>query len=246
VVSHELRVPLTAIQGFAELMSKGVMGPVTEAQTRHLQTIINNVTRLNNLITDLTDISKIETGRINLQFTAVNVQDLIHEALQLTEDQIKQRDHTLDLQLNGAIPAVWADRDRLMQILTNLISNAYKYTPNGGRIVIAARPTVSQLGPQGGLKAAQITVSDNGIGIRAEDQQQLFQRFFRSGDTEARQSPGTGLGLSIVKNLLEIQGGRIWFESVHGQGSSFHIIIPLMDQLTPIEREPTPAKNAAS
>jgi signal transduction histidine kinase len=248
VVSHELKVPLTAIQGFADLMAKGVMGAVSEAQARHLQTIINNTKRLNNLITDLTDISKIETGRVNLQFAPIDVQGLIEEAIQLTEDQIERRGHTLEVQLNGRVPTVWADRDRLIQILTNLISNAYKYTPDGGHIIVAARATVSRLGPQGGLKAAQITVKDNGIGIRVEEQQQLFQRFFRSGDEQARQSPGTGLGLSIVKNLLEMQGGRIWFESVYGQGSSFHFIVPLMDQLTPLpesQADPPPATDAA-
>jgi signal transduction histidine kinase/sensor domain CHASE-containing protein len=247
VVSHELRVPLTAIQGFADLMAKGVMGTVSEAQTRHLQTIINNVSRLNNLITDLTDISRIETGRVNLHFTAVDLHTLIEEALQLTEDQIKQRDHTLEIQINGRIPPIWGDRDRLIQILTNLISNAYKYTPNGGHIILAARPTLSRLGPQGGLKAAQITIKDNGIGIRPEDQQQLFQRFFRAQDEQAQQLPGTGLGLSIVKNLLEIQGGRIWFESDYGKGTTFHFIIPLMDQLSPlpVEDQPSPTASVA-
>jgi signal transduction histidine kinase/sensor domain CHASE-containing protein len=243
-ISHELRVPLTAIQGFADLMLRRLMGPVSEGQERYLQTIISNAVRLNNLISDLSDISRIETGRFNLQFNPVNVYELIEEAVTLTEDQIKRRNHTLDLRLQAGIPPVWADRGRLMQILTNLISNAYKFTSEGGLITISARATIRKLGPRRGLKVAQITVSDNGIGISQEEQPRIFERFFRSDDDQARDGRGTGLGLSIVKNLLELQGGRIWFESVYGEGTSFHFIIPLMDQLDPLQLAPRAASGA--
>ena len=244
-ISHELRVPLTAIQGFADLMLRQLVGPINEAQERYLQTIISNAIRLNNLISDLSDISRIETGRFNLQFNPVDIYDLIEEAVALTEDQIKRRNHTLELRLQEGIPVVWADRGRLMQILTNLICNAYKFTPNGGLITLSARTTIRKLGPRRGLRVAQITVSDNGIGISPDEQPRVFERFFRSDDDQAREARGTGLGLSIVKNLLELQGGRIWFESSYGQGTTFHFIIPLMDQLDPLESKPPAATFAA-
>jgi len=243
-ISHELRVPLTAIQGFADLMLRQLVGPVNEAQERYLQTIISNAIRLNNLISDLSDISRIETGRFNLQFNPVDIYELIEEAVALTEDQIKRRNHTLELRLQEGIPVVWADRGRLMQILTNLISNAYKFTPAGGLITLSARTTIRKLGPRRGLRVAQITVRDNGIGISPDEQPRVFERFFRSDDDQAREARGTGLGLSIVKNLLELQGGRIWFESAYGQGTTFHFIVPLMDQLDPLQAEPRAASVA--
>jgi signal transduction histidine kinase len=230
-VSHELKTPMTSIQGYTDLLAKGAIGPVNEAQSGFLATIRANVKRMDRLVSDLADISRIEAGRLRLDFASVSFQEIVDEVVRSTKGQIDQKEQKLIIEVPSDLPAVWGDRTRITQVLTNLVSNAYKYTPQQGEIFIRAEQdknrwdTHAEAAPD----VLHVSVQDTGIGIKPEDQKQIFSKFFRSDDPKARESPGTGLGLNITKNLVELQGGQIWFESEFRQGTAFHFTIPIAE-----------------
>jgi signal transduction histidine kinase len=226
VASHELKNPMTSIKGYAEILANGLVGATNEQQAEFLKTILLNVSRMQTIVSDLTDISQIEAGHIRIKLTPVPVSDVVDEVIHSLQTQIEASRQELRVTIPETLPPVLADRFRLMQIVTNLLSNAHKYTPAGGQIMISAS---LNNGANGSLAPTMvlITIRDNGIGISAEDQDRLFRKFFRSADPLARQAPGTGLGLNITKNLVEIHGGEIWFESEHRQGTSFHFTLPV-------------------
>jgi signal transduction histidine kinase len=184
---------------------------------------------MSTLVSDLNDNSKIEAGRLRLDFKATDVDGLVDEVVRSTKRQIEDKKQTIDLQVPGELPKVWADRTRVGQVLTNLLSNAHKYTPEGGEIVLGAAASANQWDPAGAARVVHLWVKDNGIGINPEDQEKIFQKFFRSEDSKAREAPGTGLGLNITKSLVEMQGGRIWFESEFRKGTTFHFTIPVAE-----------------
>ncbi|HZM24914.1 MAG TPA: HAMP domain-containing sensor histidine kinase, partial [Anaerolineales bacterium] len=144
--------------------------------------------------------------------------DVIDEVVTLTKTQVTQKNQTVTVDIPTELPKAWCDRNRLTQILTNLVSNANKYTPEGGSIVLQAIRKNGMI---------QIKVQDNGHGMTTEDQSKLFSKFFRSADDKIREAPGTGLGLSITKNLIELQGGKVWFESEFRKGTSFYFTVPI-------------------
>ncbi len=227
LVSHELKTPMTSIRGYTDLLAKGTVGPVNDIQMNFLNTIRSNVNRMSTLVSDLSDISRIEAGRMRLEFGRVAIADVVGEVLLSVQSQIEEKAQSLQVEIPTEIPPVWGDYNRLVQILTNLISNANKYTPDGGKIRISAQQTANRWNPEGAPEVVLIEVADTGYGISAEDQHRIFQKFFRSEDPNIRQSPGTGLGLSIVRHLVEMQGGNIWFESEAGKGTSFYFTIPI-------------------
>jgi signal transduction histidine kinase len=218
IVSHELKLPMTPIKGYSDLMLSGVTGPLTENQISFLTTIRNNVNRMAKLVSDLGDISRIESGHLRLEPREVPVWDVIDEVVSMTRTQVIQKNQTVIVDIPAELPKAWCDRNRLAQILTNLVSNANKYTPEGGAIFIRAIRENGMI---------QVSVEDNGLGMAPEDQLKLFTQFFRSADEKVRESPGTGLGLSITKNLIELQGGKIWFESEYRKGTSFYFTLPI-------------------
>jgi signal transduction histidine kinase len=218
VVSHELKLPMTSIKGYSDLMLTGATGTLNDNQTNFLTTIRNNVNRMATLVSDLADISRIESGNMRLEPRAVPVWDVVDEVVTLTKTQVQQKGQHITVDISDQMPKAWCDRNRLAQILTNLISNANKYTPEGGDIRVSAHQVDGMI---------QISVQDNGLGMTPEDQQKLFSKFFRSADDRVREAPGTGLGLSITKNLIELQGGRIWFESEFRKGTTFHMTVPV-------------------
>ena len=228
-VAHELKNPMTSIKGYTELLAAGSVGQINEMQTNFLSTIRSNVERMSTLVSDLNDNAKIEAGRLRLDYRPVDVPDIVDDVVRSTRRQIEDRKQTVDLQLSPSLPKVWADRTRVVQVLTNLVSNAHKYTPEGGHVVVGAEPTHNQWDPDGVKQVVHLWVKDNGIGISIEDQAKIFQRFFRSDDSKAREAPGTGLGLNITKSLVEMQGGRIWFESEYRKGTTFHFTIPISE-----------------
>jgi signal transduction histidine kinase len=184
---------------------------------------------MSTLVSDLNDNSKIEAGRLRLDFKAINVSEVVDEVIRSTRRQIEDKKQTVEVSLPESLPSVWADRTRVGQVLTNLISNAHKYTPEEGTMIVGAEATANQWDPEGAARIVHLWVRDTGIGINAEDQQKIFQKFFRSEDQKAREAPGTGLGLNITKSLVEMQGGRIWFESEFRKGTTFHITIPVAE-----------------
>jgi signal transduction histidine kinase len=245
IVSHELKTPMTSMKGYTDLLVKGMAGPVNDMQTQFLTVIRSNVDRMSTLVNDLLEVSRIETGRLKLEIKPVELDIVIDETLRTAKAQIEERQQTLDLHVPEDLPLVMGDKARLIQILTNLISNAYKYTPSGGRIAVAVnrrremqppstlamwkpvRPDGNvSINPAGYLVCA---VQDTGVGISPEDQQKLFTKFFRSGDPAVRDVPGTGLGLSITRSLVEMQGGAIWVESEVGKGSTFAFSVPIVE-----------------
>ena len=228
-VSHELKTPMTSIRGFSDLLAAGVVGPVNEAQLNFLSTIRSNVERMATLVSDLADVSRIEAGRLRLDFAAVSVAELVDEVVRSARAQIEDKQQTLEVQLPEDLPPMWGDRMRLIQVLTNLVNNAHKYTPQSGNIIIAAEQTKNRWDPEGAPKVIHLWVKDNGLGISPEHQKKIFQKFYRAEDTKIRDIPGTGLGLNITKTLVEMQGGQIWFESEVDKGTTFHFTTPIVE-----------------
>jgi signal transduction histidine kinase len=228
-VAHELKNPMTSIKGYTELLAAGSVGQVNEMQANFLNTIRSNVERMSTLVSDLNDNAKIEAGRLRLDYKPVDVPDVVDEVLRSTRRQVEDKRQSVELELPPQLPQVWADRIRVGQVLTNLVSNAHKYTPEGGKILVGAEATNNQWDPEGAKQVVHLWVKDNGIGINIEDQAKIFQRFFRSDDMKAREVPGTGLGLNITKSLVEMQGGRIWFDSEFRKGTAFHFTIPVAE-----------------
>ena len=223
VASHELKIPMTSIKGYARLLTLGTGGDLTEQQSQFLEIISANVDRMNRLVADLLDVSRIETGRLRLDMGKVDLWEVIESVIQSVQAEVEAKQLTLDVNVPDALPPVWGDHGRLIQVLTNLVSNAYKYTPNGGQILI----TVNGQGNLRSPDCLTISVRDSGVGISPEDQQKLFTKFFRAEDPRIRDVPGTGLGLSITKSLVEIHGGAIWLESELDKGTTFTFTLPL-------------------
>jgi signal transduction histidine kinase len=217
-VSHELKLPMTSIKGYSDLLLSGMTGALNENQTNFLATIRNNVNRMSALVSDLSDSSRIESGRLRLEGREVPIWDVIDEVVTLLRAQITQKEQMITVDIQGELPKAWADRNRLAQILTNLLNNANQYTPAGG--VIRVRATRDH-------HMIQIEVEDNGFGMEAEDQQKLFSKFFRSADDKVRENPGNGLSLSLTKYLVELQGGEIWCKSEYRKGTSFYFTVPV-------------------
>jgi signal transduction histidine kinase len=229
-VAHELKNPMTSIKGYTELLASGAVGQITDMQTNFLTTIKSNVERMSTLVSDLNDNSKIEAGRLRLEFKATKASEIVDEVIRTFTRQLEDKKQNLIVSVPPSLPAMWADRVRVGQVLTNLVSNAYKYTPEGGTINVVVEDSQNQWDPDGAPRVLHLWVKDSGIGMAPEDQQKIFQKFFRSDDPKARESPGTGLGLNITKSLVEMQGGKIWFESEYRQGTAFHFTVPVAEE----------------
>ncbi len=239
IVSHELKTPMTSIKGYADLLFKGAAGEISEMQQKFLQVIRSNVDRMNALVSDLLDISRIESGRLKLHTRSIPIKAVVDEVLQTMQERIKARELALTVEVPEDLPLVRADEDRLIQVLTNLMSNAYWYTLPGGKISVKA--TVWPDGPPPGeakpvppgeqhLRYLCLSVSDTGIGISPKDQTRIFDKFFRGDDPVVRETKGTGLGLSIARSIVELHDGQMWFQSEPGQGSTFSFIVPIASE----------------
>jgi signal transduction histidine kinase len=205
VVTHELRLPMTSIKGYTDLMIGGMAGPLNEQQQQFLGVIKRNLERMSVLVRDLADINRIESGRMQFEYKVFDIRDVVEDVTDSLNGQVTARGQTLTVAMDEGITAVYADPGRINQVLTNLVSNAHKYTPENGRLHIHVR--------QHG-RFAEVAIRDNGIGIAEENQARLFTQFFRADDEAVRAQPGWGLGLSIVKKMVEAQGGEIWFQSL--------------------------------
>ncbi|TEU19982.1 MAG: GAF domain-containing protein [Anaerolineales bacterium] len=236
IVSHELKTPMTSIKGYADLLFKGAAGGISEMQQKFLQVIRSNVDRMNVLVSDLLDISRIESGRLKLHIQSISVKAVVDEVIQTMQEGIKAKELALTVEVPEDLPPVRADGDHLIRVLTNLMSNAYRYTLPGGKIGVKA--TVWPNGPPPGkakpvppgeqhLWYLCLSVSDTGIGISPQDQTRIFDKFFRGDDPVVRESTGAGLGLSIAKSIVELHDGQMWFQSEPGQGSTFSFTVPI-------------------
>jgi signal transduction histidine kinase len=229
LVAHELKNPMTSIKGYTELLATGAVGSITRAQANFLSTIRNNTDRMNTLVSDLNDLTKIEAGNMRMEPKALDLKEILHELVRSIRRQLDEKQQTLTLTMGEELSDVWADPNRLLQILTNLISNANKYTQKNGEISLFAEKSKDYWGSDPSRWVTHIMVKDNGPGISEEDQKMIFQKFFRSEDEDIRASSGTGLGLNITRSLVEMQGGRIWFESEYKKGTTFHFTLPMAE-----------------
>jgi len=229
-VAHELKNPMTSIKGYTELLAAKAVGPVNDAQANFLAVIRSNIDRMNTLVSDLNDLSKIEAGRLRLEFAPIHLSEALQEVERSTRRQIEEKHQSLTINLPADLPPVWADRTRLVQVLVNLVSNAHKYTEPGGKITVGALRSKNEWDEHGPAEVVHVWVQDTGLGIAPEDQPKIFQKFFRSEDPKAREVPGSGLGLNITRSLVEMQGGQIWFESEYRRGTTFHFTIPVAEQ----------------
>ena len=227
-IAHELKNPMASIKGYTELIAGGMAGPVNETRSSFLQTIHANVDRMNTIVSDLNDLTKIEVGALRLEFKALAIQDILDEVNHSLERQLHENNQLLTFQLPAQLPAVWADPLRLTQVLTNLLSNAHKYSPDGSPILIGAEVWERDPAAQHARTVVHLWVQDHGIGIESEDQAKIFQQYYRT-EISRETATGTGLGLNISQSLVNMQGGRIWFESSPGKGSTFHITIPVAE-----------------
>jgi signal transduction histidine kinase len=216
-MSHELRTPLNAIIGFSEILAEKMFGDINEKQTEYLQDILESGRHLLSLINDILDLSKIEAGRMELERTEFDLPSAIDNALILVRERATRRGIRLTSTIDPRLGTIGGDERKVKQVLLNLLSNALKFTPEGGQIDVSA-------GVQDGM--AEIAVTDTGVGIAPEDQQAVFEEFRQVG-TADKKAEGTGLGLALSRKFIELHGGRIWVKSQLGAGSTFTFSLPL-------------------
>jgi signal transduction histidine kinase len=217
VVAHELRTPLTALQGLSELLLERALPP--ERTTRFLRHIHGEAERLGRIVTELLDLSRIETGRgLDLKPEEVNLAAMIERNIDLFATE--HRGHHFECDLSAPLPPLSADRDALDRMLKNLLSNAVKYSPMGGRVAVAAGLAIDRPG------MVELSVEDDGVGISAKDLPRIFERYVRIPNPETAAARGLGLGLCMVQALAEAHGGSVEVESLPGKGSRFRLLLP--------------------
>jgi two-component system, cell cycle sensor histidine kinase PleC len=218
-MSHELRTPLNAILGFSEIIAQECFGPVGSQRYReYAGDIHSSGAHLLSLINDLLDVAKIEAGRMEIAPNPLDARRTFDIALKLIGAKARERRQTLAIEIDPSSPPLYADERALKQILINLVSNAVKFTPEGGRITVRAEPARC-----GGF---QISVQDNGPGIPREKLDKIFTPFSQVDNRYDRQAGGTGLGLALVRGLAELHGGRAWLESEYGKGCCAYVVLP--------------------
>lgn len=215
-MSHDLRQPLNAIVGYTDLLLMSEGEPLSARQRRHLGHVETASRQLLGLVNDLLDLGRVESGRLEIHAEPCNIAALLEETLALFRTQTQNGRVALVLEIASPLGWLLADRVRVQQILHNLLSNAFKFTPEGGLIAVKAKQVGLQL---------EVAVRDTGVGIPIEDQQRIFEAYEQAGSTEGQQK-GAGLGLAITKYLVELHGGRIWVESTPGHGSTFTFRLP--------------------
>jgi two-component system, NtrC family, sensor kinase len=216
-MSHELRTPLNAIIGFSEVLAERMFGEINDKQAEYLADILESGRHLLSLINDILDLSKIEAGRMELQATEFSLPDAIENTLTLVRERAHRHGIALGHRVDERLGTICADERKVKQVLLNLLSNALKFTPEGGRIDVVATVTDN---------AIEISVSDTGVGIAAEDQAMVFEEFRQVG-AASKKIEGTGLGLAISRKFIELHGGKIWVKSQVGAGSTFAFTLPL-------------------
>jgi signal transduction histidine kinase len=216
-VSHELRTPLTSIKSFSELILDDLDAMDIEIQKRFLGIIRDEAERLTRLISDILDLQKIQTNNIKWHVENVELSQVIENSMLTFSELAKTKRLHLSCETQGDLPLVYGDRDRLQQVLINLISNAIKFSKENGQIKMQAKEI-----PEGVL----LSVSDNGIGIPVDKRERVFERFYQVDGSATKERGGTGLGLAISKEIIEHHGGRIWVESKVGEGCTFSFVIP--------------------
>jgi len=212
-IAHELRTPLTALQGYVEGIEDGVIKPTK----KNLQVIYDETMLLSRLVKDLQELSHLEAGQLSLEKKPIDIGGLVRQTMKSQSAQIKKSGAEVEIQVADNLPDLEIDKDRIRQVLANLVSNALRHSSKKGRIVV----NVSQ-----NQDNVEFVVSDNGRGISKKDLPFIFERFYRAEKSRQRQSGGAGLGLTIAKKLVEAHGGSIWADSIVGKGTQVHFTLP--------------------
>jgi signal transduction histidine kinase len=226
-MSHELRTPLNAVIGFSQVLVKKTYGELNERQLEYLSSILAGGRHLRALVDDVLDLAKVDSGHLTLDLTSVSLAEEVPEVVGVVQALAQQKNLTVTVEVKEPLPAITADRMRVQQMIYNLLSNAIKFTDAGGHVIVTA-DTIFLGGPDGPC-SLRIRVADTGIGIKAEDQARIFDKFERGDSSSAREQEGTGLGLALTRKLVELHGGQIGVESegVKGRGSLFTLLLPL-------------------
>jgi signal transduction histidine kinase len=217
-MSHELRTPLNAIIGFSEVLSERLFGEINEKQAEYINDILQSGQHLLSLINDILDLSKIEAGRMELELTEFDLPAAIENTMTLVRERAVRRGITLGRSIDERLGIIHADERKVKQVLLNLLSNALKFTSEGGQIDVRAAANDGM---------AEVSVTDTGVGIAPEDQEKVFEEFRQVG-TASKKAEGTGLGLAISRKFVELHGGKIWLTSQVGSGSTFAFTLPLL------------------
>ena len=233
-VSHELRTPLNAIIGFSKLLLNPRVGPLNEDQTAYTQDVVQSAEHLLQLINDILDLSKIESGKMALELEDFSLAEVLEQSLVVVRSAAEAHDLGLSVELSPEIQAlspISGDVRKVKQVMYNLLSNAVKFTPDGGSVRISAACDAAS----DGLNQAIIRVSDTGIGIAPDHQKRIFSAFEQVDSSYTRQQQGTGLGLALTRSIVELHGGKLWLESEEGRGSTFSFSLPLQRQVSVAE-----------
>jgi signal transduction histidine kinase len=217
IVSHELRTPLTSIKGSVDLLLDDETGRLNPTQRRFLSTIRRSSDRLINLVNDLLDLSRLEAGRVQLDVHPVDARHVVEDTARNLENLFASKRQAVHIDCAANVPPILADRQRMEQVLINLLGNASKYTPEGGEVCVAVRRVEDQV---------EIAVSDTGPGLSPEDQERVFEKFYRAGESLTQQQAGSGLGLAIARSLVELHGGTLTVLSELGHGATFTVRLP--------------------
>jgi signal transduction histidine kinase len=219
VISHELKTPVSVIKGYAGTLARQDANWDRETLTEGLRVIEEEADKLNELIDNLLNASRLQAGGLKLQFTYIDLPSLVEKVVQKMRAQTQH--HTFSVDFPPDFPPVQADYERMREVLTNLINNAIKYSPAGGLIRVS-----------GSVRGHEVvvSVSDEGVGIPENEQDRIFEPFSRVDSSLTRQTPGAGLGLFLVKSVVEAHGGRVWVDSQLGRGSTFSFTLPLVER----------------
>ena len=228
VASHELRTPLAAIKNSVQLMLSGKTGEINENQTKFLSMAERNINRLTNILNDLLNLSKIESGKIELKFEDIELKGIIELTASSLRIQADGKSIQIEVEVPEQLPAVYGDPEKIEQILTNIIGNSIKFTAEGGKILITAK-LLSPEKEGGPRHTVAVYVKDTGIGIPPEHLEPIFEKFHQVEGSLHRSVSGTGLGLAITKGLVEAHQGKIWVESEVGKGSTFTFTLPISE-----------------
>jgi len=228
VASHELRTPLAAIKNAVQLILNGKTGEINENQTKFLSMADRNINRLTNILNNLLNLSRIESGKIGMKFENLELKELIELTASSLRPQADEKSIRIDVEVPEQLPSVYGDHEKIEQILTNLIGNAIKFAPDGGQILITA-DSLQNGGGERHRHMVAISVKDTGIGIPQEHLEAVFEKFHQVEGSLHRSMSGTGLGLAITKGLVEAHQGKIWVESEVGKSSTFTFTLPISE-----------------
>lgn len=221
-ISHDLRTPLTAIITHAEILRDGMLGQINERQSDSLTGIISAGRQLLDMVGEILTYARGAANQLTVTRSEFSVPEVVEQVLALSESIASRKEHEIEARIEDDLPPLFADREKITHALSNLVANAIDFTPQGGRVWVEARRTMSDRGP-----AILIEVGDTGIGIAPEHYDLIFREFAQVDASTSRQHHGTGLGLAIARKFVELHDGRIWVESTLGQGSRFFLTVPL-------------------